>query len=61
MREYYAEQESPMLVDYVNRELADGSRTVVKPITGWGVPYWAAWPFETLLLPKRTCCGYRFN
>ena len=53
MREYYAEQKSPMLVDYVNRELADGSRTVVET-EHWlaVVPYWAAWPFETLLLPK---------
>lgn len=50
---YFAEQRSPMLVDYVQRELADGSRTVVET-EHWlaVVPYWAAWPFETLLLPK---------
>ncbi len=42
-----------MLVDYVQRELADGSRTVVET-EHWlaVVPYWAARPFETLLLPK---------
>lgn len=42
-----------MLVDYTQRELADGSRTVVET-EHWlaVVPYWAAWPFETLLLPK---------
>ncbi|GGA31490.1 hypothetical protein GCM10011328_02740 [Hafnia psychrotolerans] len=42
-----------MLVDYAQRELADGSRTVVET-EHWlaVVPYWAAWPFETLLLPK---------
>ena len=36
-----------------SRELADGSRTVVET-EHWlaVVPYWAAWPFETLLLPK---------
>ncbi|MDU7256626.1 MAG: galactose-1-phosphate uridylyltransferase [Escherichia coli] len=52
-KEYFAEQKSPMLVDYVQRELADGSRTVVET-EHWlaVVPYWAAWPFETLLLPK---------
>ncbi len=52
-RTYFAEQGSPMLVDYVQRELADGSRTVVET-EHWlaVVPYWAAWPFETLLLPK---------
>ncbi|SQA96636.1 Galactose-1-phosphate uridylyltransferase [Cedecea neteri] len=43
----------PMLLDYVQREQADGSRTVVET-EHWlaVVPYWAAWPFETLLLPK---------
>lgn len=53
MREYYVEHRTPMLMDYVNRELADGSRTVVET-EHWlaVVPYWAAWPFETLLLPK---------
>ncbi|WP_116298982.1 galactose-1-phosphate uridylyltransferase, partial [Enterobacter hormaechei] len=52
-KKYFAEQGSPMLVDYVQRELADGSRTVVET-EHWlaVVPYWAAWPFETLLLPK---------
>jgi len=52
-RTYLDEQGSPMLVDYVQRELADGSRTVVET-EHWlaVVPYWAAWPFETLLLPK---------
>ncbi len=39
----FAEQKSPMLVDYVQRELADGSRTVVET-EHWlaVVPYWAA-------------------
>ena len=52
-KEYYAAQGQPMLLDYVQRELADGSRTVVDT-EHWlaVVPYWAAWPFETLLLPK---------
>jgi UDPglucose--hexose-1-phosphate uridylyltransferase len=52
-REYYAQHRSAMLVDYAQRELADGSRTVVET-EHWlaVVPYWAAWPFETLLLPK---------
>lgn len=52
-REYYASHQSSMLVDYVQREQQDGSRTVVET-EHWlaVVPYWAAWPFETLLLPK---------
>ncbi len=52
-RAYFAEQGSPLLLDYVQRELADGSRTVVETEFWLAVvPYWAAWPFETLLLPK---------
>ena len=42
-KEYYAAQGQPMLLDYVQRELADGSRTVVDT-EHWlaVVPYWAA-------------------
>ncbi|CAO97324.1 galactose-1-phosphate uridylyltransferase [Erwinia tasmaniensis] len=52
-RTYYAKKGTPMLVDYAARELKDGSRTVVET-EHWlaVVPWWAAWPFETLLLPK---------
>lgn len=53
-RDWFSHHGSPMLVDYVNRELAAGSRTVVETAHWLAVvPYWAAWPFETLLLPKR--------
>jgi UDPglucose--hexose-1-phosphate uridylyltransferase len=53
LKEYYQENKSNLLVDYVNSELQDGSRTVVET-EHWlaVVPYWAAWPFETMLLPK---------
>ena len=53
LQEYYQENKSNLLVDYVNSELQDGSRTVVET-EHWlaVVPYWAAWPFETMLLPK---------
>lgn len=52
-RTYFAQHQSPMLLDYSARERADGSRTVVET-EHWlaVVPWWAAWPFETLLLPK---------
>ena len=42
-----------MLLDLAQREVAAGERVVVQ--TGhWLaiVPYWASWPFETLLLPR---------
>ncbi|HEX5148179.1 MAG TPA: UDP-glucose--hexose-1-phosphate uridylyltransferase [Candidatus Limnocylindrales bacterium] len=42
-----------LLLDYVDHEAA-GQR-VVTETDGWlaVVPFWAAWPFETLLIPKR--------
>lgn len=53
LRDYYQENGRNLLVDYVQAELQDGSRTVVET-EHWlaVVPYWAAWPFETMLLPK---------
>lgn len=50
---YFAQHHSPLLLDYVQRELTQGERIVVEG-EYWValVPYWAAWPFETLLLPK---------
>lgn len=53
-RDYFLRHHRPLLLDYVQRELADGSRTVVETAHWLAVvPYWAAWPFETLLLPKQ--------
>lgn len=52
-RHYYEKHHSPLLLDYVQRELNDGRRTVTET-EHWlaVVPWWAVWPFETLLLPK---------
>ncbi|KAA8994921.1 galactose-1-phosphate uridylyltransferase [Affinibrenneria salicis] len=51
--EYYQQHHSPMLLDYQRYEQRESTRTVVET-EHWlaVVPYWAAWPFETLLLPK---------
>lgn len=51
-RRYRAQHGSPMLLDYARREAADGSRTLVQN-EHWiaVVPYWASWPFESLVLP----------
>ncbi|MEM9709906.1 MAG: UDP-glucose--hexose-1-phosphate uridylyltransferase [Pseudomonadota bacterium] len=51
---YFAETGAPLLVDYAALEEEDGSRVVVEN-AHWiaVVPYWAVWPYETLLLPKR--------
>lgn len=52
--EYARKHGSPLLVDYLNLELASGSRVVVEN-EGWVVvvPFWATWPYEVLLLPRR--------
>ncbi len=53
LRAYYQEQGSNLLMDYVQAELVDGERVVVDTIHWLAVvPYWAAWPYETMLLPK---------
>jgi UDPglucose--hexose-1-phosphate uridylyltransferase len=43
----------PLLLDVAERELEAGERVVVAT-EHWlaVVPYWASWPFETLLLPR---------
>jgi len=50
---YFAKHGRPLLLDYVERELDSGERVVVEN-EDWVVvvPYWACWPFETLLVPK---------
>ncbi|MEI6081947.1 MAG: UDP-glucose--hexose-1-phosphate uridylyltransferase [Verrucomicrobiota bacterium] len=52
-KEYFREHGRPLLLDYAAEELRDGSRTVVEGEHWFAVvPYWALWPYETLLLPK---------
>jgi len=52
LRAYRNTHGSNMLLDYARREAALGERTVIET-KDWlaVVPYWASWPFETLLLP----------
>lgn len=51
-RAYLAAHSRPLLIDVAERE-AEGER-VVEANADWLaiVPFWAAWPFETLLLPR---------
>lgn len=53
-REYLRGNEEPLLIDYVNLELKERKR-IVEENEHWlaVVPYWAVWPYETLLTPKR--------
>jgi len=52
--DYFNGHASPMLRDLALQELAAGRR-VVASNDGWiaVVPFWAVWPFETLILPLR--------
>jgi UDPglucose--hexose-1-phosphate uridylyltransferase len=51
--EYLAERERPLLLDYLEMELKLRERIVAEN-DFWValVPFWAVWPFETLLLPR---------
>ena len=51
---YLSEKGSVMLLDYAQEELKRGERVVVEE-EHWlaVVPYWAVWPFETLVLPSQ--------
>ncbi len=51
---YYDREGSPLLLDYAQLELKKAERIVVEN-EHWlvVVPYWAYWPYETLVLPKR--------
>lgn len=53
-RTYWQTHGRPLLLDYEQVESDRGERMVVQ--NSWWtavVPYWAVWPFETLLLPRR--------
>jgi len=50
---YFAKNGSNLLLDYAQAEVEQGTRVVCLN-EDWVVvvPYWATWPFETLLLPR---------
>jgi UDPglucose--hexose-1-phosphate uridylyltransferase len=52
--EYFSSHGRPLLIDYVEREVAADERIVFTNDSFVVlVPYWAAWPFETIVLPRR--------
>ena len=54
MREFLETHEKCMLCEYLRMEIADGERIVCEN-DGFValVPYWAVWPFETMILSRR--------
>jgi len=52
-RAYYQAQGNNLLIDYVQAEVVKGDRIVVENNDFVAlVPYWAVWPYETLVLPR---------
>lgn len=51
---YYEKHGTSLLLNYVQREVALRERIVTEN-EHWAavIPYWAVWPFETIVLPKR--------
>jgi UDPglucose--hexose-1-phosphate uridylyltransferase len=52
-RNHFARHRSPLLLEVAQREAIRADRVVVQTAHWLAiVPYWATWPFETLLLPR---------
>ena len=52
-KKYYDLTKTPMLVEYAKQEVKQQERIVCEN-EDWIalVPYWASWPYETMILPK---------
>lgn len=52
-KEFFERTGTPLLINYLNRELELNQRVICQN-DDWAVvvPFWALWPYETLLLPK---------
>jgi len=54
-REYFNQHKTPLLAAYLKLEQEQRERVVVENETWVAlVPFWAVWPFELLLLPRRS-------
>ncbi|CAG2123335.1 unnamed protein product, partial [Medioppia subpectinata] len=53
-RQYKETHNKPLLMDYLTKEL-DKKERIVLQNENWVVlvPFWAVWPFETMILPKK--------
>ncbi|MGL4542506.1 MAG: galactose-1-phosphate uridylyltransferase [Polymorphobacter sp.] len=58
-RDWAAKTGEPLLAAYLRRELAEGVRLVAEN-DGFValVPFWATWPFELLVLPRRAAPSF---
>lgn len=57
-REYHRTQHSCLLCDYLALEIKSGERVVCSNASFYAVvPFWAIWPFETMLISKQHTTG----
>ena len=57
--EYLLQHGRPLLLDYLAQELQHGERVVLGNDDFCVlVPFWAIWPFETMILPRRRIGGF---
>lgn len=54
LKKYFEKHQRPLLQDYVAKEIQKQERIVAQN-DDWVVvvPYWAIWPFESMVLPKK--------
>ena len=53
-KEYYKKNNKSLLLDYVNQELKIKERIICENSSFVAlIPYWAVWPFETMIIPKK--------
>lgn len=53
-KEYFDSHGKSLLFDYVNQELDEKERIIFENDSFVAlVPYWAVWPYETMIVPKR--------
>lgn len=54
LKSYFEKEHSNFLLDYLNQELIENKRIVINnEFFVVLVPFWAIWPYETIILPKR--------
>jgi len=53
LSDYYKRNKKPLLIDYMQKEIIKKDRIVIEN-RDWivVVPFWAVWPYETMVLPK---------
>jgi UDPglucose--hexose-1-phosphate uridylyltransferase len=58
-RDYYQAHDETLLNAYLRTELAEGERVILTN-EAWAVlvPFWASWPFETIVLPRQPATSF---